>query len=592
MSITDCISHILSNLEKEKQKPLANNPLAIFIRQEFKISVQDNIKNKSLIIKSSAGSGVWADVPWLSILDDRITTTTQDGLYPVFLFRADSKGVYLSLNQGTTKPRARLGKLEAEKLAKEIAKNILSDFSDLKDWTNGEIELNASTNLGKSYEDPNIAARYYSKNALPTNEKIIEDLTYLLSIYDKIAENWSKYKNGGTNESTTKIVTPAIPTKKLKDGAIMNSSIPERFIDALSQSNIKLSQKLVYRFIAATISKPFIILTGLSGSGKTKLAEAFSLWLSDNANKQICMVAVGADWTNREPLLGFPNALEQGKYVKPDNGVLDLIMRAESDQEHPYFLILDEMNMSHVERYFADFLSAMESTNREISLHPDADIWKDSDGNLNDGVPAKIKLSKNLFIIGTVNIDETTYMFSPKVLDRAHVIEFRVSQEEMKDFLENTSEIDMNPLRGQGASMASDFVKKAQEKQTITDSLNKELIPFFEKLKNIGAEFGYRTAVEFSQFVKICQELTGGKMTRDEIIDAAIMQKLLPKVHGSRNKVEKILRSTAQLCLFDTNKEPFTQISSVDIKYPLSYEKIERMQHRVITDGFTSYAEA
>jgi len=131
------------------------------------------------------------------------------------------------------------------------------------------------------------------------------------------------------------------------------------------------------------------------------------------------MVSVGADWTNREPILGYPNALESGKYVKPDNGVLDLILNAELDPNKPYFLILDEMNMSHVERYFADFLSAMESTERTISLHPEGEEWDDCD------VPASLILPQNLFIIGTVNIDETTYMFSPKVLDRANVIEFR-----------------------------------------------------------------------------------------------------------------------------------------------------------------------
>ena len=86
----------------------------------------------------------------------------------------------------------------------------------------------------------------------------------------------------------------------------------------------------------------------------------------------------------------------------------ELIKNAEDDSENPYFLILDEMNLSHVERYFADFLSAIES-GEEIPLY----------GN-ND----KLTLPDNLFIIGTVNVDETTYMFSPKVLDRANTIEF------------------------------------------------------------------------------------------------------------------------------------------------------------------------
>jgi hypothetical protein len=171
------------------------------------------------------------------------------------------------------------------------------------------------------------------------------------------------------------------------------------FITSLSAANLAFPKTLPHRFISALQTKPFVILTGLSGSGKTKLAEAFSLWISES-DSQYRMIAVGADWTNREPLLGFPNALEEGRYIKPDSGALDVILRAIDNPPKPYFLILDEMNMSHVERYFADFLSAMESTDKTISLHPETDEWKDCD------VPATVQLPENLFIIGTVNIDE------------------------------------------------------------------------------------------------------------------------------------------------------------------------------------------
>ena len=103
------------------------------------------------------------------------------------------------------------------------------------------------------------------------------------------------------------------------------------------------------------------------------------------------MVAVGSDWTNREPLLGFPNALDNKSYVKPDSGALDLIINAINNPNLPYFLILDEMNMSYVERYFADFLSAMESTNSLISLHSNTEI---------QDVPSEINLP-SYFLFGT-----------------------------------------------------------------------------------------------------------------------------------------------------------------------------------------------
>ena len=356
------------------------------------------------------------------------------------------------------------------------------------------------------------------------------------------------------------------------------------FIDSLSVANLSLSFSLPYRFISALQTKPFVILTGLSGSGKTKLAEAFSLWISESP-EQYQMVSVGADWTNREPLLGFPNALEPGKYVKPDTGVLDLLLRARDDETRPYFLILDEMNMSHVERYFADFLSAMESIEGEITLYPDGDEW------IECNVPEKLKLPKNLFIIGTVNIDETTYMFSPKVLDRANVIEFRVSKNEMEKYFEDSQQLDMSLLVNNGASMGRSFVEAAISDIELKDNLGDKFIPFFEELQKIGSEFGYRTASEIGRFVAIYTAITDGKMSPDEIIDAAVMQKLLPKVHGSRNKIEKILVTLGKLCIKDSSEEPFSA-ETINIKYPLSHEKLERMYMRVLSDGFTSFAEA
>src|SRR5690606_16502370 len=188
----------------------------------------------------------------------------------------------------------------------------------------------------------------------------------------------------------------------------------------LTSAGFHFNYQIVTRFISSLTTKPFVILTGLSGSGKTKLAQAFVQWICQN-NNQYRIVPVGADWTNREPLLGYPNDLNPSEYVKPDHGVLDLILHANENEGLPHFLILDEMNLRHVERYFADFLSVMESKETIPLYSEDLEI---------DGLPSTLTLPSNLFIIGTVNIDETTNMFSPKVLDRANTIEFRVAEKE------------------------------------------------------------------------------------------------------------------------------------------------------------------
>lgn len=365
-----------------------------------------------------------------------------------------------------------------------------------------------------------------------------------------------------------------------------------QFNKSCQDSGLKFDLQLISRYCASLLTKPFVILTGLSGSGKTKLAQAFAEWICENST-QYRLVPVGADWTNREPLLGFPNALENEKYVKPDNRVLDLIIEAGKNADKPYFLILDEMNLSHVERYFADFLSTMESKG-EIFLHEGTKDW--------NGVPPSVRLPKNLFIIGTVNIDETTYMFSPKVLDRANTIEFRITEEEMGEFLKNPGDVDLMKLNGKGAGFGSSFIKLATgslDKNNKLLEINSVLSNFFVQLKIAGAEFGYRTASEIQRFAQVVQVMSPDTKIED-IIDFAILQKLLPKLHGSRRKLEPVFEELIKLCLKDgaETKEFKTGKAQVDtsdktiVKYPLSLEKIVRMYNNLIHNGFTSFAEA
>lgn len=572
-------------------------------------------------------------------------------------------------------------------------KNNLSIFNQHESYVEAEWRDLGSTHY--TDETANALSTVQTKALFSTINKIL----YLATKDNKNTDSFINLSLGNVDKAIAFLEELILEYKpSIKHSPPVSSALEEAFnindfIDSMKRSNLNFPTRLPYRFISALQSKPFTILTGLSGSGKTKLAEAFSLWvtsglsdskvfakgqeveasrvtytiqevesigllvhsrenesiflpieliknwvtviiennygvetgaqviqskvnekgidfsstmnsfhsplkafafkyieatkeqLDSNVNNQICMVAVGADWTNREPLLGFPNALEPNQYVKPESGALDIIIAASKDPARPYFLILDEMNMSHVERYFADFLSAMESTDGTISLHSGSEDW--------NGVPPTIMLPKNLFIIGTVNIDETTYMFSPKVLDRANVIEFRVSNNEMKSFFDDPKGLDMESLRGAGASMGESFVAKALETGLTDDKLGEALMPFFTMLQKAGAEFGYRTAAEMSRFVAICSELAKSEMDKGSVIDAAIMQKLLPKLHGSRNKIESILKELGKLCLVDPSLDVFGEdITDSGIKYSLSYEKLERMHDRVLADGFTSFAEA
>lgn len=363
-------------------------------------------------------------------------------------------------------------------------------------------------------------------------------------------------------------------------------------IDGIKKSGLLYSDDLISRFVISLLTKPFVILSGLSGSGKTQLAIAFAKAMSEK-EEQICIVPVGADWTNREPLLGYPNALEEGKYVLPDSGVLQLLMKAAGDEERPYFLILDEMNLSYVERYFADFLSAMES-------HEEIPLWnekskaasEETETESGEKISSKVKLPSNLFIIGTINVDETTYMFSPKVLDRANVIEFKIDEKEMSSYLDAAVNVDVESISGSLSGMALNFVELAKNPVATGFVDSKDiLLDFFKKLKSVNAEFGFRSAKEIGRFVALSRML--GTLADEKAVDAAIVQKLLPKLHGSRKKLTPVLSELWRICLpeADVTIDKAKAVPET-IKYPLSADKILRMYRGATDNGFTSFAEA
>jgi len=507
----------------------------------------------NLKVKVSFGQGYPANIPWISFLAEPYTTA--DGIYPVYLYYKDEDLLILAHGiSETNTPKQHWDLKDAKKISKYFE----------------EENLNEPYRYGDSF-----VFKVYDINNLPSRDVIDSDLNEIIERYQAL---------------TSKIEPIKVNEIEVGVGIKVEFDV-EKFINKSSEVNLIFNPLLIKRFTSSLISKQFLILTGLSGSGKTKLAQAFVKWICSDTN-QYSIIPVGADWTNREPLLGYPNALNANEYVKPENGALDLLIKANENPDLPYFLILDEMNLSHVERYFADFLSAMES-GEKIFLHNGSDFIS--------GVPPKIKIPKNLFIIGTVNIDETTHMFSPKVLDRANTIEFRITPEEMTSFLDQVGEIKMENLESKGEAMAKSFLDMALDKSIPSqgmDSVKVELSKFFIELKKAGAEFGYRSATEILKLIDRLGKIDP-ELDEDDKLDIAIIQKLLPKLHGSRRKLAPVLTTLANLCLKESIK-PEKQGGSIEnkvfestnIRFPLSHEKLARMYKAAVENGFASFAEA
>ena len=277
------------------------------------------------------------------------------------------------------------------------------------------ISLSQDVGLGKDYEASTIAHKLYSKNAVPDDVQILGDLEAVLSAYDR-------YVGERANQGNS---TPWPPEAE-RASTLELSVIVTAFSDALRASYVDYGRDhlpLARSFITSLATKPLLIITGLSGSGKTQIGIRFGEWIGMD---RLYVAAVRPDWTGSEALFGYEDALKpaaNGKAAWTVPDTLAFLLRATEDPKYPYVLILDEMNLAHVERYFADVLSGMESGHPVLpNLVRTADgYWRQR-----DSAPSKIAFPTNVFVIGTVNIDETTYMFSPKVLDRANTFEFRV----------------------------------------------------------------------------------------------------------------------------------------------------------------------
>ncbi|HMR20073.1 MAG TPA: DUF3578 domain-containing protein [Sphingobacterium sp.] len=539
-------------IEKREEVPTYFEEVKRFLNQANTNDLKYADYKKSFLnleVSIGFGRGNKAKIPRIAFLNER--NTFQKGIYPVYLLYKDQNLFILAYGV------SEYYKSENDwGLRQPIT--ISQYFADH--------DLGQPSRYGTSY-----VYKVYDLHKPLNKDEMEEDLLDIIDIYNEVEKNTVRPTGSGLQ---TAFHLPA-------------------FLAELKTTGLSFSPSLVTRLVGSLLTKPFVILTGLSGSGKTRLAQAFVQWICRDA-QQYCIVPVGADWTNREPLLGYPNALNPQEYVKPDNGALDLIIKANKNSGLPYFLILDEMNLSHVERYFADFLSVMES-HETIPLYAKQEQEK-------SGVPAKIKWPSNLFIIGTVNIDETTNMFSPKVLDRANTIEFRVTGQEMDDFLNSIRGFKKQQLNASGASMSSHFLKLASTTDFSTQEKNKKhvnetLVDFFNALRKVGAEFGYRTATEIWQLIHQLGNIDP-TLSLHTKLDIAIMQKLLPKLHGSRRKLCPVLSTLGSLCftgnvekeVFEAND--FIYAEDDRVLYPLSLEKIARMYKGAIDNGFASFAEA
>lgn len=465
--------------------------------------------------KVGKGVGRFPNTPWISLLPRNQTTSS--GVYGVACINGDGQGYVVG-------PATSVNDKEASRGIQTIERAKSSIRVDVGDYNNAFVSLKEVT-----------------RSEVPEN-----DIVRL-------------------------VVQAAIDADKVRHAMPMNDTKSAIAKSTGSRTNIS---ELLSNALAA---KPFTILAGGTGTGKTRAAKLVATSIAGRDNVEV--VAVGADWTDNRPLLGFRNLLVEGgkTYVAPP--ALRIILKALGNPAKPHFLILDEMNLSHVERYFADFLSSMESK-EPLKLHDSAEALMTEDGIAVNG---KVSWPGNLFVIGTVNIDETTYMFSPKVLDRAHVIEFKVPWDEIQAGLAGAVNGEIPPL---APEQVEAFMEVATLKDKSLDegdqaALLEVLSDMHEALDGTRFVFAHRTARECLNYIASAQALSEAGIvdTRDvtQLIDLAILQKALPKLNGSAGTLSNVLEALIKVA------------DDHDLK--LCEKKLRAMQAQLKADQFVSFIQ-
>lgn len=553
MSIKEKLNKFVNGWVQATKEQFTGHPIANLFRQDLKDEIEQLVKQDfdSFEIKASVGAGNWANVPWLSILDPKITTTTQDGIYPVYLFNADGSGFYLSLNQGTTIPTKNLGKKRAEKRAGDIKDILLTQFPRLKNWGVQEIDLKAETALGKSYEKPNISAKFYSSSNLPESAVLITDLKELLQIYKDLEEFNYEALLEEEDFSQTKLIKEPLSIQSL------------------------------------LLPKPFLLLAGISGTGKTRFVREQAK-TSGQFAETYCLTSVRPDWHEPSDLLGYISRLNgAAEYITTDvlqfiaeawRGIADsgltievqegedqgerLVVagdRDELDKVLPYWLCLDEMNLAPVEQYFADYLSVLETrewrwTDDSFTYSSDALLKPATinevadkeklrealgfDGTQYDELWAHIYqyglgIPFNLLVAGTVNMDETTHGFSRKVIDRALSFDFGA-------FFPNDYNAFFTPTsfnkrlsypiwsNASKADLANTFDDDGAKTLAFLSAVN-------AVLKNTPFELAFRALNEL--LLAVASSQPQDDLTLKAVWDDFMMCKVLPRIEGDTDKL-------------------------------------------------------
>lgn len=369
-------------------------------------------------------------------------------------------------------------------------------------------------------------------------------------------------------------------------------------------------EHLIENFYLSLKAKPFVILAGISGTGKTRLVKLFAEALgATRDNGQFTLIPVRPDWSDPADLLGYKDL--SGRFQPGPITKVFVEARKLENQHKPYFICLDEMNLARVEHYFSDLLSVLETqewregriTTQDLIAPTLLGTPEDQEEYGGLGIP------ENVFLIGTVNMDETTHPFSKKVLDRASTLEFNYINLQQYPDLGEQLEVSDSPDAAElnHLFLRSDYLQLVDAYDTNKELVvrtTERLVKINALLEDIHANVGFRVrdAICFYMIYNDRYRL----MSEEEAFDWQLLQKILPRIQGSHSSVRRVLLNLIKGAIgsgagvtvnIDDLMEDATPLfmkwaagqTPPAAKHPQSARKLAFMLRRLEEDGFTSF---
>lgn len=334
-------------------------------------------------------------------------------------------------------------------------------------------------------------------------------------------------------------------------------------------------------FVTAIRTKPFTILAGISGTGKTKLPRL----VAEATGAEFYKIPVKPDWTDSSELLGYER-IGTGDTFVPGQ-LLRVAKLAISNPNTQYFALLDEMNVARVEYYLAEVLSHLE----ERSFQPDGSLVSEPlVPNASSAEWSSVRLPGNLSIVGSVNMDETTFGFSRKVLDRSFVIEFSTVSL-------STIYAAGNPCKPEpwpAAKWLQNHISLAEHTERSSIDVERviaALEAINEILSRLQMQVGYRVRDEIALFVLNAAECADSFVGEDESsinpLDLAISMKVLPRIQGTGTELGECID---QLIAWAAPQKTNDSTAGITIEaFPFCAERLRLMSRRLTESGYTSY---